>query len=55
MLATGSWWFVFVIILAVGAPWIAAIVYYWPKVRRDGYVPPSLAEVVRDRLWSREP
>jgi len=55
MVAAGSWWFPFVVVLVVGAPWVAAIAYYWPKVRRDGYVPPSLGEVVRERLWGPEP
>ena len=53
MLAAGNWWFVPVTVLVVGASWIAALAYYWQKVRRDGYVPPSLADTVKDRLWSR--
>jgi hypothetical protein len=55
MLAAGDTWFVAVIILAAGAPWIVAIAYYWPKVRRDGYVPPSLAQIIKERLWRRLP
>jgi len=40
------------LLLLVGAPWIAGIVYYWRKAPREGSTPPSLAEMVRRRLWT---
>jgi hypothetical protein len=42
------WW---ILPFLFGAPWLAGIAYYWPRVRRDGHVPPSLAETVKERLW----
>ena len=44
------WW---ILPPVIGLPWLVAIAFYWPRVRRDGHVPPSLAEVVKDRLWTR--
>jgi hypothetical protein len=41
---------VVVIVLAAGAPWIVAIAYFGRKLRRDGYVPPSLGELLRERM-----
>jgi hypothetical protein len=38
------------IVLAAGAPWIVAIVYFGRKVRGDGWVAPSMGERLRDRL-----
>jgi hypothetical protein len=46
------WW---ILPILFGAPWLVGIACYWPRVRRDGYVPPSLAEQVKERLWGREP
>jgi hypothetical protein len=37
--------------LVFGAPWIVGIVYYWRRIPRDGSIPPSLGERVRQRLW----
>jgi hypothetical protein len=49
VVASVPWW---ILPFVFGAPWIVAIAYYWPRARaRDGYVPPSLAEMVRERLW----
>ena len=35
-----------------GAPWIAAIVWFWRHTPRDDEVPPSTAERARQRLWT---
>jgi hypothetical protein len=37
--------------LLFAAPWIAAIVWAWLRLPRDDYMPPSLGESVRKRLW----
>jgi hypothetical protein len=39
----------FVVGLAVSLPWLAAIGWLWPKLPRDGAVPPSYGELVRKR------
>jgi hypothetical protein len=44
-------WSAVSLILLAGAPWIVGIGYYWRGRVRDGSVPPSLAERVRERLW----
>jgi hypothetical protein len=47
-----SW--VWLVPLVIAAPWIVAIAYYWRKARPlDGAIPPSLAEMVKARLWPR--
>jgi hypothetical protein len=46
-----SVWSVWPVVLLAGLPWIVGIVYYWRHRVRDGSVPPSLAEQVRNRLW----
>jgi len=48
-----SWWSSFVVVLVAGAPWLVGIVFYWRRRARDGSVPPSLAEMVRKRLWTQ--
>jgi hypothetical protein len=40
------------LVLFVVTPWLAAIVYYWRRRPRDGFVPPSLADLNRSRLWT---
>ena len=49
---TGGPWWVWLLPVVFGAPWIAAIVWLWSKRPRDGAVPPSLAEMARKRLWT---
>jgi hypothetical protein len=53
MPAGPSW--VWLVPLAIAAPWIVAIAFYWRKAAnlRDGSVTPSLAELVKARLWTR--
>jgi hypothetical protein len=38
--------------LLFGAPWIVAIVWFWRQRPRDDFVPPSMAEEARRRLWT---
>ena len=42
---------VVLIILAAGSPWIVGIAIAWRHRVRDGYVPPSMADRARKRLW----
>jgi len=45
-------WWTWVVPFLFAAPWIAAILAYWRKARpRDGAVPPSAADLARQRLW----
>jgi hypothetical protein len=37
--------------LLFSAPWLIAIAWTWRRLPRDDYVPPSLGESVRKRLW----
>lgn len=46
-----SIWSAWPIVMLAGLPWIVGIVYYWRRRVKDGSVPPSLAERVRQRLW----
>ena len=43
---------VVLIALAAGAPWLAGIAYYWRRLPRDGTVPPSFGELLRQRIFS---
>jgi hypothetical protein len=46
-------WWVWLLPLLFGAPWIAAIVYYWRRARPlDGALPASAADLARKRLWT---
>jgi hypothetical protein len=48
----GGWWallFPFVF----GAPWIAGIAYFWRRTPRDGAIPMSIGDQVRQRLWTK--
>jgi len=38
------------IVLLFGSPWIVGIAYYWHCRPRDGSLPPSFGEHVRQRL-----
>jgi hypothetical protein len=38
---------------AVGAPWVAAIVWLWRRRPRDGFIPASMADHARQRFSSR--
>jgi hypothetical protein len=40
-----------VVLLLLVAPWIVGIVYYWRRRPRDGWIPPSIADMARNRLW----
>jgi hypothetical protein len=53
MLADQAAWTGLLVIPIVGAPWIVAIVWYWRRIPRDDYVPPSMSELARQRLWPR--
>jgi len=37
--------------LLFGSPWIVAIVFYWWRRPRDGALPMSMADQVRQWLW----
>jgi hypothetical protein len=41
------------ILIAVGSPWIAAIAYLWPRIPRDGALPRSAGELLRQRYLVR--
>jgi hypothetical protein len=42
-----------VIVVIAGAPWIVGIAYYWHKRPRDGSVPPSFGEYLRQLMMFR--
>jgi hypothetical protein len=37
--------------LFFGAPWLVPAVWLWLRARKVDYVPPSLAQSARERLW----
>jgi len=37
--------------LFFGAPWLVPTVWLWSRARKVDYVPPSMAESARERLW----
>jgi hypothetical protein len=39
--------------LAFVAPWLAATAWVWTRLPRDGFVPPSMGEVLRRRMSTR--
>jgi hypothetical protein len=46
-------WWVWLLPVVLGAPWIAAIAWFWRRAKPDdGAVPPSAAELARRRLWA---
>jgi hypothetical protein len=48
---TVPWW-AWLVPVAVSAPWIAGIAYYWRHRPRDRSLPPSMADLARKRLWT---
>jgi hypothetical protein len=46
--ATHLW--IWAIPLILGSPWLAASIYLWRRLPRDGFVPPSMGELARKRL-----
>jgi hypothetical protein len=46
-------WAAWLVPVALGAPWITGIAYYWRRSKPlDGSVPPSMADMARKRLWT---
>ena len=41
------------IVALAGCPWIVGIAYYWRKQVKDGSVPQSLGEQLRQRMTFR--
>jgi hypothetical protein len=53
MATSDPWWIWFLPIL-FSAPWIVAIIWFWPWGARSGEEGPlSMAELARQRLWLR--
>ena len=50
MTSGGPWW-VWLVGLGFASPWIAASIYLWRKIPRDGAIPPSMADIAKKRLW----
>jgi hypothetical protein len=46
-------WWVWLLPVLFSAPWIAAIVWFWPRDGFRGAEVPSMAELARERLWQR--
>jgi hypothetical protein len=52
MTTRDSWW-IWLLPLLFSAPWIAAIVWFWPRGGFRGGEVPSMAELARERLLQR--
>jgi len=48
---SAHFWPLLVIVATVAMPWLVGIVRAWRWLPRDDYLPPSLAERARRRLW----
>ncbi|HVC86786.1 MAG TPA: hypothetical protein VNC40_05075 [Gaiellaceae bacterium] len=46
-----SFW-VWLLPLAFGSPWLAGSIVLWRYRVRDGSIPPSAADLARTRLWT---
>jgi hypothetical protein len=46
-------WSAWLLPALIGAPWVAAIVWLWRHLPRDGFIAPSMAEHARQRLSPR--
>jgi hypothetical protein len=51
MVASGVWWTWLPLSILFSAPWIAAIVWICVRTPGNPQAAPSVAEVVRRRLW----
>jgi hypothetical protein len=51
MAASFSVWWAWLVPTLFGAPWLAAIAWCWRHRPRDGAIPPSMADLARQRLW----
>jgi hypothetical protein len=51
MAPTGGPWWIWLLPVLLSAPWLGAIIWFWPSKgeRRDD--PASMAEMARQRLW----
>ena len=48
-----SRWEAWLVPVALVAPWIAGITYYWRRRPRDGSLPMSMADMARKRLGTQ--
>jgi hypothetical protein len=47
-------WWAWLLPILFGAPWLAAIAWVWFRSpSKSGEAPPSLAELIQQRLWLR--
>jgi 4-amino-4-deoxy-L-arabinose transferase-like glycosyltransferase len=47
----GPWWIWFLIPVLFSAPWLGAIIWFWPSKGERHDEPASMAEMARQRLW----
>jgi hypothetical protein len=52
MATVTPWWIWLLLPILFAAPWITAIIWFWPRRNAQGELPPSMAEMARQR-WLR--
>jgi hypothetical protein len=49
----GDPWWIWLLPILFSAPWIAGIIWFWPRDRSENEVSPSTADLAARRLWPR--
>jgi hypothetical protein len=52
MATVTPWWIWLLLPILFAVPWIAGIIWFWPRGNARGELPPAMAEMARQR-WLR--